>query len=122
MTLVNTMGDNVPAAGSRIFQDGNILVVTLPPIVDLSLYTTLYGNIQKVGDQTLLQILLDCSRVEKLCASGIAAFISLSRLTREKRIGLLILDPPVGVGRQLDPVVPNATWIDSYQEAAVGGG
>lgn len=119
MTLNNDTDAVVQHNGYQIFLDGNTLVITLPAVIDLSLYTSLYYELEKPAGNAAQQILLDFSSVTKLCASGIAAFISLSRLAQERRIRLLILDPPIGVSRQLDPILPAATWIDSYQDASI---
>ncbi len=120
MTLAKEPDDNHRNAAAHIFQDGDVLVMTLPAVVDLSLYSDLYRHLEAADHRSIQQILLDFSAVEKLCASGIAAFISLGRLSQDLRIRLLILDPPLGVSRQLDPVLPAATWIDSCQDAGIG--
>ncbi|MEX2523680.1 MAG: STAS domain-containing protein [Gammaproteobacteria bacterium] len=119
MSYVNAVANTSKPAESWMFQDGNVLAVIVPSIVDLGLYTSLCRSIPASDDQTVQQILLDCSHVDKLCVSGIAALISLDRLCRDRRIRLMILDPAAGISRQLDPILPNATWIDSCQQDTV---
>lgn len=86
--------------------------MSLPPVVDLSLYTMLYNSVNNAARDNVRYLLLDFSEAEKLCDSGVAAFMSLQKLARDVHIRLLMLDTPIGMHNQLEYVVPEAFWID----------
>lgn len=101
--------------GRGIFRNEDTLAMALPSIVDLSLYTMLYQSVNEAAHDNIRYLLLDFSEAEKLCDSGIAAFMSLQKLINVMQIRLLMLDTPVEIYKQLEDILPGAFWIDMSQ-------
>ncbi|MEJ2761588.1 MAG: hypothetical protein P8126_08655 [Gammaproteobacteria bacterium] len=99
---------------SAVRLDGDTLVTVLGPVVDFCFYNDVRREIERDTRAVIEQILVDCSSVEKLNASGIAAFIGLDALARERCIRLLIFEPHLGIRKQLRPLLPNALWMHAF--------
>jgi len=73
--------------------------------------------LENAGRDCIRQILFDCSGMEKLSDSGRAAFLRLGKDARRQGIRILVLDAPLEISKQLDRLLPRATWVDSYHQA-----
>ena len=98
---------------SGMFCKGDTLAMSLPSVVDLSIYTVLYQSIHSVVNIDIRYLLLDMSNTRMLCDSGIAAFICLRNLISQQRLRLLMLDTPAHIYNRLELVLPDAFWIDT---------
>lgn len=101
---------------------GATLVTVLGPVVDFRLYNCLRCELERDTRAGIEEILLDCSSIEKLSASGIAAFIGLGALARERCIRLLMFEPPLGIRDQLLPLLPDALWMNPSLSNTVQSG
>lgn len=100
----------------NIFRSKDTLAMALPSVVDLSVYTILYQTVNDAARNKIRYLLLDLSEAENLCDSGIAAFICLQKLINQQHVRLLMLDTPTDIHNRLEPVLPDAFWIDMSQK------
>lgn len=96
-----------------LLRRGDTLAMSLPSVVDLSIYTVLYQSIHEAVRFNVRYLLLDMSKTRILCDSGIAAFICLRNLIGQQKLRLLMLDTPAHIYRRLELILPDAFWVDT---------
>lgn len=111
-----TITDPQPAEYESLVE-GDKLIMVLPSIIDQHLYTEVCRELDNVGEDSIRQILFDCSSVKRLSPSGLTAFRKLGEFARDQLIRILILGASIEVSEQLDQLLPRATWVDSYNQA-----
>lgn len=99
------------------YLDGDTLVMVLPSVVDLSVYTYLFKGTDGGKGYPVKQILLDCAAVKQLQDSGVAGLTLLGKLAHDHHVQLLFLDAPAILSRVLTLSLPCATWIESFRDA-----
>jgi len=110
------MNHNIPVAKhddysmSFIFDDINRAFITLPPVVDLSIFIILQRTNELVAKEKITQILIDCCSVKELRDSGIAVLMNLNKFAMEHGIQILMLDTSTAVYARLAPWLPQVTW------------
>jgi hypothetical protein len=102
-----------------VSREGDTLIMSIPSIIDLSLFTILYRFLLDVDLDAINQVLLDLSAVEILCTSGIAAFLCLESLAIKRHMRVLMFETPDAIRKQLTSVFPNAAWLD-FREPGPG--
>jgi anti-anti-sigma regulatory factor len=115
MSLEAQSGDIPEAVGAGIFRDGDTLILSIPAIIDLSLYTVLHHFLRRAGRHAISHILIDLSAAETLCNSGVAALLSLERLAGERDIRVLALDAPGAIREQLVSLFPDSSRLAFHQ-------
>jgi anti-anti-sigma regulatory factor len=99
---------------TSIFTDGDALIISLPAVIELQVFTKINHAIDDVPSRSISYMLLDFSRVEKLGITGLATLLSLARMIPALNIRTLILDIPVQMRAQIDLLLPNACCIDGH--------
>jgi anti-anti-sigma regulatory factor len=99
---------------TSIFTDGDALIISLPAVIELQVFTKINHAIDDVPSRSISYMLLDFSRVEKLGITGVATLLSLARMIPAQNIRTLILDIPVQMRAQIDLLLPNACCIDGH--------
>jgi len=103
---------------TSIFTDGDALIISLPAVIELQVFTKINHAIVHAIDDApsrgISYMLLDFSRVEKLGITGVATLLSLARMIPAQNIRTLILDIPVQMRAQIDLLLPNACCIDGH--------
>ena len=100
---------------SEHFVDGDTLVITLPPYIDLAFYTFLFKDSSFMGRAGINRVLLDCSELENVWDSG----NKFKNLALHIGVSILILDPSAESTKSLLRLLPQASYIESqYNRSA----
>lgn len=100
-----------------ICDDGNTLVILIPAVVDLSINTVLRQANEFIAKECITQILIDCSSVKQIRASGLAVLMNLSNFARQYKIRVLMLEASREVHDRLAPRLPDAVWLQCDRAA-----
>lgn len=98
----------------RAFSDGDSLAITLPPDPDYSWFSRLIiYQIKQAGSAGINRVLIDCSLVVDVDVSQLAHFVILGLGLQHLGTEFVLLDAPADLQAYIQPLVPEADWIES---------